>query len=163
MRSARSGLVAPRAAVVERRAQHLEFGLQRSDPDAEDHSPTRDAIEGAVALGDRERVVVAEHEHVRREADARRDRAEVAERGERIPVATAAHGRDVLGDDDVLAARDVLVPEAVGSFDEGHDVGELGVDLPRRVAVGRHREQRGRDSEPHDERSPWWAGFGRKR
>ena len=33
----------------------------------------RDAVERAVALGDRQRVVVAEHEHVGREADARGD------------------------------------------------------------------------------------------
>ena len=75
--------------------------------------------------------------------------AQVAEGGERIPVAAAAHRRDVVGDHHVLAAGDVLVPEAVGRLDQGHDVGELGIDLPRHVAVGRHGEQRGRDAQSH--------------
>ena len=70
----RERLVAACAAVVERRAEQVELGLERPHADAEDEPPVGDAVEGAVALGNRERVVVAEHQHVGREPDTCGDR-----------------------------------------------------------------------------------------
>ena len=104
--------------------------LQRADADAEDHAAAGDDVERAVALGDRERVVVAEHEHVRGEADRLGVRAERTERRERVVVAAAAHLGDVDRNRDVLAARAVVVAEPVGLLHDGDDVGERAPSPP---------------------------------
>ena len=68
-------VVGPRPAVGERRAEERELLLERPAADAEDQAPAAHDVERAVALRDRQRVVVAEHEHERRELDPVRDRA----------------------------------------------------------------------------------------
>src|SRR5215470_13597214 len=78
-----------RAAIGERDAQEGELLGQRPDADPEDEPTARDAIERAVPLRDRERVMVAENEDMGEKPDARRLRGEEAERREGIVVARA--------------------------------------------------------------------------
>ncbi len=129
-------VVGARAAIVERHAEEVELLAQRPDADTDDRATARDHVERAVPLGDREWVVVAEHENVGREPDRVRDRAECTERRERIEVTAAAHFGDVDGHGDVLAARAVVVTEPVGLLHDRDDVGERRRLLPLRVRVG---------------------------
>jgi threonine aldolase len=70
--------------------EELELFLEAPDTDAEDQSPRGDAVERAVALRHFEGMVVRQHEDVRGEADPLGERGEVAERRERIVVASAS-------------------------------------------------------------------------
>ena len=97
-----------RAAPVETGAEHPELLLERAHADAEHEAAVRDPVERAVPLRDREGVVVAEHEHVRDEAQPLGLRRQEAERRERIVVARAARRGGGRRDDDVLAARHVV-------------------------------------------------------
>ena len=82
-----------------------------ADPETEDQPTAADLVEGAVALGDLERVVVAEDQHVGGQSDPGGDRGEVAEGGQGIPVAAAPCRGHVGRYDHVLAAGQVVVPE----------------------------------------------------
>ena len=136
-RSSRNDFVAALAAIGERSAQQRELLLERADADAEDQPSAGDRVERAVALGDLERVVVAEHEHVRLEADERRAGREVAERRQRVVVARTAPSGDLArGHGDVLAAREVVVAEPVGRFRDLDDRVERRGLLPRVVHAG---------------------------
>ena len=129
-------VVAHRAARLELRAEQHELVLERADADAE-HEPTAaHQVQRAVALRDREGVVVAEHEHEGREPDPRRARREVAERRERVPVRAAADARDVDRHRDVLAARAEVVPEPLGLDDDLRHLVDPGRLLPTSVRAG---------------------------
>ena len=92
--------------------------------------------------------------HAPWEADAElADIVPLVEAADRLGYEYVTCSEHVVGDDHVLAAGDVLVPEAVGGLDQRHDVAELRVGLPRGAGVGRHREQRRRDPELHRELS----------
>ena len=93
-------------------------------------------VERAVALRDRERMVVAEHEHERGELDRGRARGEEAEDRERIPVRAAPDRGDVDRHRDVLAAGAEVVAERLGGGDRLGDLVDAGVVLPVRVRVG---------------------------
>src|SRR5439155_24026987 len=68
-----------RAPALELGAEERELLRQRPHADAQDEPPAREPVERAVALRDGERVVVRQHEHVGREADAGRLRREEGE------------------------------------------------------------------------------------
>ena len=84
------GVVGTGSPVGERNTEELEFGLQRAHAHAQDDPAAAHDVEGAIALHHLEGVVVPEHEHVREQPDLRRRGGNVAERGERVPVAPAA-------------------------------------------------------------------------
>ncbi len=118
-------------AVVVRGADEIELLLQRPDPDAEDHAAIAHAVEGAVALGQLEWVVVGEHEHVGREADPARARREVPEGGERVPVPRAT-ARDLrCRQRDVLTAGEVVIAGAVGGLGDAQRAPRSPRPLPR--------------------------------
>ena len=128
-------------------AEQVELGLERADPDTEDQAAPAHHVERAVTLGDLEWVVVAEHQHMRREANAFGAGREVAERRERVVVAAAAHGRDVGGDRDVLAAGEVVVAERVRRARDRDDIAEAGGLLPCGMGTRKHREHRCDDAQ----------------
>ena len=92
--------------------------------------------------------MVAEDQDVGGEMDPGGDGAEVAERGQWVPVAAAADRSDVGRDDDVLTAAQMGVAEPISRLGDLRHVRNGGVDLPRRVVVGKHGEHRCREAEP---------------
>ncbi len=108
--------------VVEGGTDEVELLLQRADPDSEDHPAVAHPVEGAVPLGDLQRMVVGEDEHVRREPDALGASREVPEGGERIPVHRSAAGELGSRQRDVLAAREVVVAEAVSRLGDSGQI-----------------------------------------
>ena len=134
-RSAAQRVVGTRTAIVERRVEQRELLLERADAEAEHEPPVADAVERAVPLRDRHRVVVAEHQHVGGEADALGACREIAERRQRVPVAAAAHVDGGFGHGDVLAAGEVVVAEPVGGLGDAGDVVDRAVAFPLGVAA----------------------------
>jgi hypothetical protein len=67
--------------------------LQRPDTNAQDHSSVADYVQGAVTLGDFERMVVGQDQLVCGEPDPLEKSSDVAERGEWIPVPRTASGQ----------------------------------------------------------------------
>ena len=121
-------VVAARPAVVEGGADEVELLLEAADADAEDEPAVADLVQRAVALGDLERVVIGEHQHVGGQPDPLGAGGQVAERGQRIPVAGPAAVPLGRGQGDVLAAGEVVVAEPVCGL------GDLGQVLDRRRA-----------------------------
>src|SRR5438128_4201183 len=101
--------------------------------DTEDETAAADAVEGAVALGDLERVVVRERQDAGQEADASGARGEIAECGQRIPVARSRRQvpRGHLGGNgNVLATGEALVAEAFGGLGDPRHVVDRRLELP---------------------------------
>ena len=126
-------VVGPGATILERRVQQRELLFEGTDTDAEHEATPADDIERAVPLRDLERMVVAEDEHVGREANRLGVRRDEPERRQRIPIPTTASFRHVDRDRDVFAAREVVVAEPLGFACDVDDVGERAGLLPARV------------------------------
>jgi hypothetical protein len=92
-----------------------------ADADAEDKPTIAQCIKRPKSLRDGQRMVVAEHEHRRRESDAFGARGEIAEGRQRIPVAAAPPFSLARWESDVLPARQMVVPEAVCRTRDSHD------------------------------------------
>ena len=116
----------------------VELVLQRTDTDPEDHPATAEHVQRAVALGQLEGMVVGEHEHIGRELDVGGARGEVAEGGERVPVARATAIELRGGQGDVLTARHVVVAEPIGGLGDARDVVDGGGDLPLTIRTWLH-------------------------
>ena len=108
-----------------------------------------DRIERAVTLGDLEGVVVPEHEHAGREADALGARREVAEGRQRVPVPTPSTTGLRRGYADVLGARHVVVAEPVRGFGDPGEVLDGAALLPLGAGTGRRRHHRCSHGELH--------------
>ena len=123
-------VVAAWPAVVERRADEVELLLRGADADPQDQPAVADHVQRAVALGDLERVVIREHQHVGRQPDVLGARGQVAEGGQWIPVARSAPLELGCRQRDVLAAREVVVAETVCGLGDLRDVIDRGGPLP---------------------------------
>ncbi len=143
------GVVGAVAASLELGAEQVELLAQRADADAEDEPSAGDAVERAVALGDRQRVVVAEDEHVRGEPDGGGAGGDVAEHRERVPVGGAARLDHLGRQRDVLAAREVVVAEPLGLDGDAGDLLDARRLLPRRVRARKARDGGRDDAELH--------------
>ncbi len=111
------------------------------------------AVEDPEALHDRQRVVVAEHDDVRRQAHPFRHRSQVAQRGQGVPVAGAA-GRGHGGrDGDVLAAGQEVVAQLVGGPGDAGDVVDRARPFPAGVGAGQQGDH-GRDDAEAGHRPP---------
>ncbi len=91
------GIVGTCPAAGEGRAEQLELGLQRPHADPEDDAAATGDVEGAVALHQLERVVVAEHHDVRQQPDGPCRGGHEAQGRERVPVPAAPGGGGGLG------------------------------------------------------------------
>ena len=120
----------------------IEFFLEAADADPEDQPAVADLVQGAVALGDLERMVIAEHQHVGGQPNSLRARGQVAEGRQRIPVADAAPVPLGRGQRDVLAAGQVVIAEPIGGLGDMGQVLDGGVLLPVAAAPGEHRHHR---------------------
>ena len=140
-------VVAACTAIVERRAEQLELLAQRSHTDTDDHASIGHLVERAVTFRDRQRMVVAEHEHMGGEPNRRRVRAQRSEGGERIPIAGAPRRRDVDRDRDVLRAGAMVEAEPVRFANDSHDVGEGARLLPGRMGAGKQGQDRRDDAD----------------
>lgn len=130
------GLVGACTAVGERRPEEGEFLFEGSDSQSEDEPAATDGVESAVAFRDFQGVVVAEDEDARVQTDARRACGEIPEGRQRVPVDTAAFGRDVCRDGDVFAAGQMVVAEFVGGLRDSREFRDPGVALPLRLRGG---------------------------
>ena len=144
------GVVGPFPAAFERCVEELELRAQGADAHAQHHAPTAGHVERPVALDDLERVMVPEDEDMGQQADRRRRRGHEAQRGQRVPVPRTAYGGGLLGDGDVLRARQPAVAELFGRPRHGHDVVDPAVLLPRRYVEARIEVHDGRhDAQLH--------------
>jgi hypothetical protein len=75
-------------------------------------------------------MVVAEHEHRRRESDAFGARGDIAEGRQRIPVAASPPLSLARRHSDMLPARQMVVPEAVCRTRDSYDFVDSRRDLP---------------------------------
>ena len=133
-------VVHPVAPAGERHADQLELFPGRAHADAEDQPAAADPVERAVALGDRQRMVERQHQHVGGEPDPLGARGEIAQGGEWVPVGPAAQVHLVRRDGDVLTAGDVVIAEALAGLRHDGDRVDPGVGLP---ALEEPRVQRG--------------------
>ncbi len=124
------GVVGPRAAVLERDAQQPELGFEVANAHAEVEPPTADLVQRAVALGDVEGMVIAEHQHRGRKPDPARVSGEITERGERVPVPRPGQAGSRGRDGDVLATGQVVVAEPVGSLGDAAHLIDAAIALP---------------------------------
>src|SRR5262249_27499596 len=83
-------VVATGSAVVEGSADQVDLFLETADADPQNEPAVADFVQGAVALGDLERVVICEHQHVGGQPYSLGACGQVAQGGQRIPVAGAA-------------------------------------------------------------------------
>ena len=119
----------------ERGPEERELLLERPDSNPQDEPSTRENVERPVALGDRERVVVREHEYVGHGLEPGGLPGEEAEGRERVVVARPAHRSDVLRDRDVLAAGHVVIAQTIGGDGDARDLGRPGILLPRCLMI----------------------------
>jgi hypothetical protein len=143
------GVVGAVAASVEPGFEQVELLAQRADADAEDESSAGDAVERAVALGDRQRVVVADDEHMRGEPDGGGASGDVAECRQRVPVGGPACVDHGAGERDVLAAREVVEAEPLGLDGDAGELLDARRLLPRRVRPRKARDCGCDDAELH--------------
>ena len=142
------GVVRLLAPTLERVAQHVELGLQRADADPDDDAALTEEVERAQALHQFERVVIRQNGHMGQQADPFGMGGQIAERGERIPVPPATHGRPAGGDSDVLRAADPVETELLGLLHHVHHVADGRGRLPRgRVEARIHVQDRRDDAE----------------
>jgi hypothetical protein len=135
-------VVGPCSAVGEGRPEQLELLPQGADAEAEDQPAVAEPVERSVALRYAQRMVVAEHQHVRSQPDPLCLGGQERQRGQRIPV-RAAPARGSLGrHHDVLAARQVVIAEAVRGLGHGHDVRDVALLFPRVGLPGRPEDNR---------------------
>ena len=100
---------------------------ERAHPDAQDQPAATEEVERSVPLGDLQRMVVAEHDHRRRQTNPAGVGGQKPEGGQRIPVGEPALVAFGDGHRDVLGAGEVVEAQFVGGPGDPGQVGDCGV------------------------------------
>ena len=135
--------------MLELGAQQLELGGQRAHPHAEHQSPAADPVEGAVALGDLQRVVIPEHQHCGDQPKASGVRGEETQRGQRIPIRDAPPVRLLHRDSDVFGAGQMVEAVLVGRAGNAREFVGAGALFPRGGHPGQLHDHGCGQSDPH--------------
>ena len=109
--------------------------------------PLGDLVERSVALGDLERMVITEDQDVGGESDLRGQGGQIPECGQRVPVPAPPYRGHVGGNDDVLAAGQMVIAQSVCCPGYGGDILDGAILLPSSVGTGQHGEHRRGDTE----------------
>jgi hypothetical protein len=145
------GVVGACPAIGERRVQQVELLAQGPHADAKDEAAARHHVERSVALGDLEGMVVAEHQDVGGQPHPLGHGRQVPERRQRVPVRGPSDFRNIGGDADVLAAREVVVAEPIGRTGDLHEFGHARALLPTGMGARHAGHHRRDDRQPHQD------------
>ena len=138
-------LVDELAAPVEVDTETLELRLDVAGADPHDGAATRQVVERRELLGGDERVTVGEHVRVREQVGVGCHGCHPRQRADAVLPERAHPRRVVLGERDVVAHADVVVPVLVGLPGDAGELGDAGVALP----VGCDHQALGLDRQLH--------------
>lgn len=123
--------------------------FQSPHSETEYQASVADAIKRSVALGDLEGVVITQYQHLRRQEDPRRACGQVAQRGERIPIGSAAFGGNFFGNRHVFTAGQMMETESIRRGSHCGDLADVSTRLPLRTRARVLNQDRRDDSQVH--------------